>query len=59
MRRLMTVLLPMLVLSACFGSRTETTTSHDGPAGDGAVVLYKNLGRYAYRITTTSSNAQR
>src|SRR6185369_17488805 len=60
MRRLpITVLLPMLLLSACFGSRTETTTSHDGLAGDGAVVLYKNLGGYAYRITTTSSDAQR
>src|SRR5258705_5316619 len=61
MRRLpmSVLLLPVLLLSACFGSRSETTTSHDGPAADGAAVLYKNLGRYAYRITTTSSDAQR
>jgi tetratricopeptide (TPR) repeat protein len=59
MRRLsVTVLLPLVLLSAC-GSRTETSTSHDGPAADGGVVLYKNLGRYSYRVTTTSSDAQR
>src|SRR4051812_21524826 len=54
-----TALLAMLLLSACFGSRSETTASHDGPAADGAAVLYKNLGSYSYRITTTSSDAQR
>src|SRR6267142_2316475 len=61
MRRLTVsvLLLPVLLLSACFGSRSETTTSHSGPAADGAAVLYKNLGRYSYRITTTSSEAQR
>ena len=60
MRRLPIIMwLPLLLFAACFGSRTETTTSHDGPAGDGAVVLYKNLGSYAYRITTTSSDTQR
>ena len=60
MRRLsLALLLPAMLLSACFGSRTETTGSHDGPATDGAPVLYKNLGRYSYRITTTSSDAQR
>src|SRR5258706_7416758 len=59
MRRLpLTLMLAVTLLAACSGSRTETTP-HAAPTGDEAPVLYKNLGRYAYRITTTSSDAQR
>jgi tetratricopeptide (TPR) repeat protein len=52
------VLLAPLLLAGCFGSRTETA-AHGGHAGDGAPVLYKNLGRYSYRVSTTSADAQK
>ena len=59
MRRLMIgALLAPLLLTGCSGSRTDTM-AHDGPAGDGKPMLYKSLGGYAYRITTTSSDAQK
>jgi tetratricopeptide (TPR) repeat protein len=59
MRRLTTlVLLASLLLAGCFGSRTETA-AHGGHGADGAPVLYKTLGGYSYRITTTSSDAQK
>lgn len=61
MRRLSAIVLlsALPLLAACSGWWSGSSASHDGPAADGAPLLYKNLGRYSYRITTTSSEAQR
>jgi tetratricopeptide (TPR) repeat protein len=60
MRRLTTgvTLVMLLLTAACSGSRTDTM-AHDTPAADGKPMLYKALGGYAYRITTTSADAQK
>jgi tetratricopeptide (TPR) repeat protein len=58
MRLSPTLIVSAALLAACSGSRTETAT-HAGPTGNEAPVLYKTLGGYSYRITTTSSDAQR
>src|SRR5437764_73518 len=56
---LTTIVVAMLALAACSTSRTETMPAHGAPAADGPPVLYKNLGRHSYTITTASSDAQR
>jgi tetratricopeptide (TPR) repeat protein len=66
MRRLLRVVVPALLVSsvACTTSRTETTTGTATPhgghgAGDGRPVLYGTLGKYSYRVSTASPDAQR
>jgi tetratricopeptide (TPR) repeat protein len=64
MRRLLRPVLPaLLVLTvACTTSRTETTTgaaTPHGGHGDGRPVLYGALGKYSYRVSTASPEAQR
>jgi tetratricopeptide (TPR) repeat protein len=62
MRHLLTMLVPavLVLAAACSTSRqTETAAGHGAPAGDGAPVLSKTLGRHSYRVTTSSSDAQR
>jgi len=53
------MLAPALLLTACSGSRNEAPAAHGGAGGDTEPALYKTLGRYSYRITTTSSDTQR
>ena len=61
MRHRLTTLMPavLLLAAACSTSRTETAPGHASHAGDGAPVLSKTLGRHSYRVTTSSSDAQR
>src|SRR4030095_14315654 len=52
------VRLAALLTAGCSGSRTDMM-AHDAPAAEGAPMLYKTLGGYSYRITTTSADAQK
>jgi tetratricopeptide (TPR) repeat protein len=58
MRLTTLVMLAALLTAGCSGSRTDTM-AHDAPAAEGAPMLYKTLGGYSYRITTTSADAQK
>src|SRR5256885_15908848 len=61
MRSPLAMFMPALLVlaAACSTSRTETAAGHGAHAGDGAPVLSKALGRHSYRITPSSSDAQR
>ena len=59
MVRALSLIVMLVAAASCSSPRTETPMTHGAHAGDGRPVLYETLGRYSYRVTTTSPDAQR
>src|SRR5213083_2890575 len=48
-----------LAAAGCSAGTPHGEMAHGGPASDARPVLYDTLGRYSYKITTASPEAQR
>src|SRR5688572_30919405 len=59
MVRALSLIVMLVAAASCSSPRTETPMTHGAHAGDGRPVLYETLGRYSYRVSTASPDAQR